>query len=245
MIKRLWVLLAFATVAAVALSVSARAQQAPEAASGPASRHHEALYEVMQDMTREMRRMTEQMAQGEVPAEQRNGMAQRMERMSSTMQRMSGLLARPAMNEPGFRAQMEQMRKQMNEMAGGHAAAPKAQAADAAAEADRRMAEIEAALDESEAQMERIHGTSDTAEREKVLRGHGQAMRENVRAMRAIDEPFSRAMRSMMASGKRAPSSESMMKAHALIARRIALMDRMMGQMMEQSMGHQESSGEP
>ena len=198
MLERLRVLLAFATVAAVALSVSARAQQAPEAAPGAAGRHHEALYEVMNDMTREMRQMMEQMAQGEVPAEQRNGMARRMEQMSSMMQRMSGLLARPAMKEPEFRAQME-----------------------------------------------RIGRTSDPAERARLLREHGQTMRENVRAMRAVDDPFTRAMRSMMVGGKRAVSSEAMMKAHALIARRIALMDRMMGQMMEQLMRHQESSEKP
>jgi hypothetical protein len=56
-------------------------------------------------------------------------MARRMERMSSMMQRMSDLLARPAMKEPEFRAQMEQMRKQMNEMGAGEAAAPKARPA--------------------------------------------------------------------------------------------------------------------
>lgn len=61
---------------------------------GMASRHHEALYEVMRDMTREMRQMTELMGQGEFPAEQRNGMVRRMERMSSMSQRMSDLLAR-------------------------------------------------------------------------------------------------------------------------------------------------------
>lgn len=49
----------------------------------------------------------------------------------------------------------------------------------------------------------------------------------------------------MMAGGKRAVSSEAMMKAHALIARCIALMNRMMEQLMEQMMGHQESSGKP
>ena len=59
--------------------------------------------------------------------------------------------------------------------------------------------------------------------------------------MGAIDDPFSRTMRSMMAGGKRAPSSESMTKAHTLIARRIALMDRVMGQIMEQSMQPQEA----
>ena len=143
------------------------------------------------------------------------------------------------------RAQMEPMRTQLSQVAEGRAAAPKAQPADGATEVDRRMAEIEAALDRNEAQMERIGRTSDPAERERLLREHGQAMREIVRAMRAIDEPFSRTMRSMMAGGRRVPSSEAMMKAHALIARRIALMDRMMEQLMEQLMGHLESSGKP
>lgn len=165
MFKRLRVLVAFATVAALALSVSARAQQAPGEPPGTASRHQ--------------------------------------------------------------------------------AASPKAQPADGAVEVDSRMAEIEAALDKSEALMQRVGMTSEPAERARLFREHGQAVRETVGAIRAIAAPFSREMRRMMGGGKRAVSSDAMMRAHALIARRIALMDRMMAQIMEQLMGHQEASGKP
>jgi hypothetical protein len=113
------------------------------------------------------------------------------------------------------------------------------------AEVDRRMAEIEAALDKCEAQMEQIGAAGGVAERQRLLREHAYAMRENVRALRLVDEPFSPAMRIMMAGGNQNPSAEAMMKAHALIARRIALMDRMMAQMMEQLMRHQELTGKP
>ena len=214
--------------------------QPAEAARSTVSRHHQALFEVMKDMTREMSMMTDQLTMGEVTAEQDRDIAQRMERMSSLMQRMSGLLARPAMSEPEFRGQMEEMRKQMSSMKREPAAASQEPAVGPAAEVDRRMTDIETALDRSEAQMGRIRGMSDPKERARLLREHGQAIREIARDLRAMDDPFSRTMRSMMAGGERAPSSEAMMTVHALIARRIALMDRVMEQIMEQSMQHQE-----
>lgn len=240
MLKRLRVLLTAWTAAMVTLVGSAIAQQAPDAPSGAARSHHEALHEAMRNMSRAMLDMTEDMSAAELPPDQRKSLAQRMERMASVMQRMSGMLARPAMAEPEFREQMAQMRDQMRDMTPRQLASPRTGSMDPTAEVERRMAEMETALDKGEVQIERIRRSSDAAEREKLVLDHAQAMRDNVRALRAIGEPYGRAMRSMMAGGNQNLSSEAMMKAHALIAQRIALMDRMMGQIMELLMRHQE-----
>ena len=85
---------------------------------GAVSQHHQMMYGMMKDMSQEMSKMADQMAGGELTAEQKKHMAQQMNRMSTMMHRMSGLQARPAMREPEMQKQMEQMRKQMDEMMG-------------------------------------------------------------------------------------------------------------------------------
>jgi adenylosuccinate synthase len=79
------------------------------------SQHHQRLYDLMKDMTTEMTRMTEAMSHDLKP-EQRAEMAKRMEAMSSLMRRMSGFEAMPAMSDAQSQEQMNQMRKQMDEM---------------------------------------------------------------------------------------------------------------------------------
>jgi hypothetical protein len=80
------------------------------------SQHHQRIYQMMKDMTQEMGAMTEQMSRGELTPEQRAQMGRRMGLMSTMMRRMSGLEARPAMKEAEWQKQMNQMRKQMDEM---------------------------------------------------------------------------------------------------------------------------------
>jgi hypothetical protein len=74
------------------------------------------MYQLMKDMTGEMTKMTEQMSQGALTPEQRKKMAQRMAVMSTMMRRMSGLEVRPAMKDADWQKQMDQMRRQMDEM---------------------------------------------------------------------------------------------------------------------------------
>lgn len=88
-----------------------------------ASRHHKPLYQLMNDMTGEMGKMTEQMSHDLTP-EQRDQMAKRMEAMSSMMHRMSGLEAMPAMLDTERQKQMNEMRKQMDEMMNAPAMKP-------------------------------------------------------------------------------------------------------------------------
>ena len=70
---------------------------------------------MMKDMTQEMTKMTEQMAQGALTPDQQKQMAQRMQFMSTMMHRLSGLEARPAIKHGELD---KQMRKQMDEMMG-------------------------------------------------------------------------------------------------------------------------------
>lgn len=80
------------------------------------SQHHQAMYDLMKDMSQEMNKMTEEMSHGPLAPEQQKQMAQRMKRMSTLMQRMSGLQAKPAIKEPEAQKQLRQMRKQMDDM---------------------------------------------------------------------------------------------------------------------------------
>ena len=102
---------------AMVLIVPARAQPS----TGPTwqdevSQHHRMIYQMMKDMTEQMTAMTEQMSRGELTPEQRKQMADRMALMSTIMRRMSGLAARPAIKHAELQRQVDQMRKQMDEM---------------------------------------------------------------------------------------------------------------------------------
>ena len=87
--------------------------------------HHLRIYQMMKDMTQEMTKMTEQMAQGALTPDQQKQMAQRMQFMSTMMHRLSGLEARPAIKRGELDKQLDQMRKQMDEMMGNPKAGAK------------------------------------------------------------------------------------------------------------------------
>ena len=80
---------------------------------------------MMKDMPQEMTKMTEQMAQGAPTPDQQKQMAQRMQFMSTMMHRLSGLEARPAIKHGELDKQLDQMRKQMDEMMGNPKAGAK------------------------------------------------------------------------------------------------------------------------
>ena len=82
---------------------------------GDVSQHHQWIYQMMKDMTDQMGQMTEQM-RGDLTPDQRLQMVQRMQKMSMLMRRLSGLEARPAISERKWKKQMDQMRRQMDEM---------------------------------------------------------------------------------------------------------------------------------
>ena len=87
--------------------------------------HHLRIYQMMKDMTQEMTKMTEQMARGALTPDQQKQMAQRMQFMSTMMHRLSGLEARPAIKHGELDKQLDQMRKQMDEIMGNPKAGAK------------------------------------------------------------------------------------------------------------------------
>lgn len=119
-------------------------------------------------------------------------------------------------------------------------AAAWSQAPQPAADLDRRMAQIEAALDALEGRMERIRATTDARERSKLLAEHARALRQTGADVRELGRAFGPQMRAMMGGSRETPSAERMMLEHDLLARRIVLMERMMEQVMQQTMGHLE-----
>jgi hypothetical protein len=118
MIKRMKILI---TVIVASVAILAVAPASAQISANPIwqdtpHQYHQWLSQIMKNMTDQMGRMTEQMSPGDLTPDQRQQMAQRMGRMSMMMRRISGLVARPALKEADWQKQMNQMRKQMDEM---------------------------------------------------------------------------------------------------------------------------------
>jgi hypothetical protein len=124
----------------------------------------------------------------------------------------------------------------------GHEAAPSAAAPQSASDAGARMMRLEATLDSLEAQMKRVRAVSDPAERSRLLGGHARSLRWLMADVRELDRALSPQMRAMMGGGKQGVLAEKMMLAHDLLLRRVALMERLTEQVMEQAMGHGEEA---
>lgn len=71
---------------------------------------------LMRDMSLQMNKMQERMAQGEMSPERQKRMQQQLKEMSAMMTRMAWLADRPAMNDPEIGKQTNEMRRQMDNM---------------------------------------------------------------------------------------------------------------------------------
>ena len=231
--------MAFLLAATLALPAEGQNADKPAAAgheiAAPVQFHHD-MQRTMRELSQAVEGMADEMGRASTPEAQK-AMAARMQEVSGMVQKMSGLLARPAHGAED-RAQLEQMRKRLQALSGtaGVAARPRA-----AADVDARMAELETQFDQLDAEMDRIRSTSDPAERGRLLARHERKLRQATRALREVDRSFSREMRAMMGGGAHGMSAERMMLVHDLMNRRLALMGRVMEQVMEQSMGHGEA----
>ena len=78
-------------------------------------RHHD-MQALMQDMAQEMGRMRDRWGDNSATAETQKELARKMKGMAELMNRMSGLMDRPTMKDAEANRQLEQMRKQMNDM---------------------------------------------------------------------------------------------------------------------------------
>ena len=117
-------------------------------------------------------------------------------------------------------------------------ALPAAWGQSAASDLDRRMQQIEAQLDAMEAQMHRIRAAADASERQKLVQAHARAWRETVAAVRELGRNFTPQMRAMMGGSEQIPSGDRMMYVQDLMARRVAIMERLMEQGVEQAIEH-------
>jgi len=93
--------------------VPANAQSTTPTLQDEVSQHHQLQYRMMNEMTQQMTRMTEQMSRGDLSPQK---MSEQISRMAKMMQFMSGLVARPAHTHAQLQKEMDQMRAQMNEM---------------------------------------------------------------------------------------------------------------------------------
>jgi hypothetical protein len=103
----------------VAASPAAAQPAATSTLNDPIGRHHQLQYQMMNDMTRQMTQMTEQMSRGTPDPQERRKMGEQMSRMAKMMRFMEGLAARPAHSDAQLQRQMDQMRAQMKAMTGG------------------------------------------------------------------------------------------------------------------------------
>ena len=124
-------------------------------------------------------------------------------------------------------------------------AAPIASAQDKAASAkpamnmdmDKHMSRMQEKMKAMQAQMDRIHKTTDPKERQKLMQEHMQAMQENMKAMKGMGGPMMKGggeHAGMMMDGKKGGMKDGdMMKRHAMMEKRMDMMQMMMEQMMQ------------
>ena len=215
------------------------AAQAPTGRAGhevaPEMRWHHEMGSLMRELSQAIDRMGAQMVAA--PASSRE-MAARMKELSGMLDRMSGLEARPA-HGPEDQAQLAGLRKRLRELAADGAAVSRTRPAPSVEE---RMGRIEDDLQALDAQMQRVRDARDAAERSRLLGEHARALRGTMAGLRELDRVFSPQMRAMMGGGAHGISADRMMQVHDLMNRRVALMERAMEQVMEQSMVHGEEA---
>jgi peptidoglycan hydrolase CwlO-like protein len=88
-------------------------------------------------------------------------------------------------------------------------------------------------MEKMQRQMDQIHATTDSKERQKLMQEHMRTMQENMKAMRGMDAPMM-SNRNNMAGG-------DMMKRYKMMSARMDMMQMMMEQMMQ----HQNAQESP
>jgi len=92
---------------------------------------------------------------------------------------------------------------------------------------DKSMSQMQEKMKAMQAQMETIHKTTDPKERQKLMQAHMLAMQENMKAMHGMGGPM------MMDDQKGGMKDGDMMKRHAMMEKRMDMMQMMMEQMMQ------------
>ena len=93
---------------------------------------------------------------------------------------------------------------------------------------DKHMGKMQENMKAMQAQMDKIHKTTDPKERQKLMQAHMTAMQENMKAMRGMGGPM------MKGGGEHGGMKDGdMMKRHEMMANRMDMMQMMMEQMMQ------------
>ena len=101
---------------------------------------------------------------------------------------------------------------------------------------DKHMSQMPEKMKAMQAQMDKIRNTTDPEERQKLMQEHMQTMQENMKAMRGMGGPMMMDApkdRGMMGGKKGRMKDRDMMKRHAMMEKRIDMMQMMMEQMMQ------------
>ena len=101
---------------------------------------------------------------------------------------------------------------------------------------DKHMAQMQEKMKAMQRQMEKMQATTDPQERQKLMQEHMRAMQENMKALRGMGDPM------MMTGGKPSAIAKDahkhkaggdMMQHHAIMEKRMDIMQMMMEQMMQ------------
>jgi hypothetical protein len=101
---------------------------------------------------------------------------------------------------------------------------------------DNQMSQMQENMKTMQQQMEKIRATTDPTERQKLMQEHMQTMQENMKAMRGMGSPMmmgSGEHGGMKKAGHKHMAEGDMMQHHAMMEKRMDMMQMMMEQMMQ------------
>ena len=101
---------------------------------------------------------------------------------------------------------------------------------------DKQMSQMQENMKTMQQQMEKLQATIDPQERQKLMQEHMQAMQENMQAMHGMGGPMmmgSGQPGGMAMDGKKKMASGDMMQHHAMMEKRMDMMQMMMEQMVQ------------
>ena len=101
---------------------------------------------------------------------------------------------------------------------------------------EKQMPQMQENMKKMQQQMEKIRATTDPKERQQLMQEHMQAMQTNMKSMQGMGGPMMSGGQhgNMMMEGKKAAMSQGdMMKRHAMMEKRMDMMQMMMEQMLQ------------
>jgi hypothetical protein len=103
-------------------------------------------------------------------------------------------------------------------------------------EMDKPMPPMQENMKKMQQQMEKIQATTDPKERQALMQEHMQAMQECMKTMRGMSDPMMKdggEHDGMAKSGHKKMTGDNMMRHHAMMEKRMDMMQMMMEQMLQ------------